>query len=441
MLPVHFCNYNLDYQQRLGFLKLVAWAGQSVRGGKEDLVRRVEALYGTSMGRSKKSRQTGSTSHTKQASPAPVRLKGSFDPEVLLQRDEVPSWQSGFSFQRLDRLVLWAEMLGLVTPTGRLAEWSKPLIVDAPPLNQYAGDFPNPFLLSRRECSYFLAVLMYHDHVLLHLTSTLAQLEPGTRVEPRRACVQTTDALCRTLDCAAGTNIHAARTRQSLRDLLERLAGMEHLANKHALFNPTEREGAIEQMAVKSMRNHLAEYHAICRFEQLTDLGLLVKDDPSKPSVTREERYRTRTSWAWYTTEGLRSFGPYVQNVGCDIESYLQNHWAKSSSFGRTDLRELDARRDQREIAKLLDRALPRARRQLGPIQVHTWVFIAALDAIDQGLALEFAQAYALLDAMRQDSRYSDYLRQSGQQTYLGRTASLIGGTMLDYVSRYPITT
>jgi phytoene/squalene synthetase len=122
------------------------------------------------------------------------------------------------------------------------------------------------------------------------------------------------------------------------------------------------------------------------------------------------------------------------------VEEYLQNQWARSCALGRGDLRELDARRDQVEIARLLDQALPRARRQLGAIQVHTWVFIAALDAIEEGLALEFSVAYSMLDAMRQDQRYSTYLRQSGQQNYLGRTASLINGTMEEYVRRYPLS-
>ena len=99
----------------------------------------------------------------------------------------------------------------------------------------------------------------------------------------------------------------------------------------------------------------------------------------------------------------------------------------------------LEAQRDQQEIAALLDASLPRAQRQFGAIQVHTWVFIAALDAVERGLALEFDQAYALLDAMRHDQRYSSYIRQSGQQTYLGRTALVVSGSMAEHVRQYPV--
>ena len=435
MLPVHFCNYNLDYQQRLGFLKLLVWAGQSVRGGKEELQRRIELLYSPAVGKTKKS----GSALPRMSSPArSVRAAGRFNPEALLQLDEIPSWQPGFSLQRLDRLVLWAEMLGLITSAGRLAEWSKPLISHEP-LGSLRSGFPNPFLLSPRERAYFLALLMYHDNVLLHLASALSQLSPGTRIESRAACIHTITALCRTLDCASGTNIQAVRTRQSLRDLLERLAEAEHVANKRALLTDSERRRALDQISTNSTRDHLSEYHAICRFEQLTDLGLLVKENPLQPASNKQERERSRKSWVWYATDALMEFGRYVRNVKCDVELYLQSDWAKSSFSGQSQPRLLEAVRDQQRIAAFLDMALPRARRQLGAIQVHTWVFIAALDAVDRGQALEFDQAYALLDAIRHDQRYSPYIRQSGQQTYLGRTALVMNGSMEEYVSRYPI--
>ncbi len=436
MLPVHFCNYNLDYQQRLGFLKLLVWAGRDVRGGKEELQRRIESLYSPAAAKTSRSGSAGSPMPKAARS---ARLSGSFDPQAMLQLDEIPSWQPGFSFQRLDRLVLWAEMVGLITSAGRLAEWSKPLISDQPHTNLRSGTFPNPFVLTNRERAYFLALLMYHDQVLLHLTSALSQMPVGLRIEARAACIQTIMALCRTLDCASGSNVQAVRTRQSLRDLLERLAEAEHIANKRALFSEAERSRALEQITANSTRDHLAEYHAVCRFEQLTDLGLLAKENPANRPITKVESDRVRKSWIWYTTDALATFGRHVQSVKCDIEPYLQSHWAKSCFAGQCEPRVLEAQRDQQEIAALLDASLPRAQRQLGAIQVHTWVFIAALDAVERGLALEFDQAYALLDGMRHDQRYSSYIRQSGQQTYLGRTALVVSGTMAEHVRQYPI--
>ena len=45
MIEVHFCNYNKDYQQRLGFLKVVGRVGQGARGGPDDILDRVKSLY------------------------------------------------------------------------------------------------------------------------------------------------------------------------------------------------------------------------------------------------------------------------------------------------------------------------------------------------------------------------------------------------------------
>jgi len=437
MLPVRFCNYNLDYQQRLGFLKLLAWVAEGVRGGKEELLRKLESIYSPAAVIGKPSKKYAAAGRRPPSAP---HLKGTFDPDVLLRQDEIPSWQPGFSFQRLDRLVLWGEMVGLVTTNGRLSEWSKPLVIDRQTSTPQQSSIDNPFLLSKRDRAFFLLVLIYHDHALLHLISILAQQDSGTCVDSRRACIATIDALGRTLDAATGgTNIEAVRARQALRDLLERLANMENSVHKGSLLNPEERSRVLHQIATSKTRNHLAEYHAVCRFEQLADLGLLVKEDPAHKPRTSADRLRARTTWSWYITDGLKAAGALISASRNDVETYLQEHWATSSLAETTDLLIVDPSRDQAEIARFLDEALPRASRQFGAIQVHTWVFIAALDAIVAGKALEFSAAYALLDAMRKDSRYSTYLRQSGQESYLGRTASLIGGSMADYVSRYPL--
>lgn len=440
MLPIRFCNYNLDYQQRLGFLKLVAWVAEGVRGGKEELLRKLESVYGPSASIGKTSKKHAASGRSPLRPPSAPHLKGTFEPETLLRLNAIPSWQPGFSFQRLDRLVLWAEMLGLLTANGRLSEWSKPLVVDRLGHTNQSTSIDNPFLLSRRERAFFLVILIYHDQALLHLLSILGRIDSGTHIDSRSACVAMIDALGRTLDRSSGaTNIEAVRARQSLRGLLERLAGMEQSVHKGSLLNPEERTRVLHQIATTKTRNHLAEYHAVCRFEQLTDLGLLVKEDPAHAPKTADERNRARTTWSWYITDTLRAVGRLINSCGDDVETYLLEQWATSSLAAETNVKMLTPSRDQVEIALLLDGALPRASRQFGAIQVHTWVFIAALDAIERGTALEFSTAYALLDAIRKDSRYSTYLRQSGQENYLGRTASLIGGSMADYVTRYPI--
>src|SRR6267154_834183 len=103
MIPVLFCNYNIDYQQRLGFLKLLSIACEGCRGNREAYRQRMLHIYD---GR------------------RPLdKVWGTLDLKSLLSEDGVRSSQIGFSQERLDRLVLWAEMTGIIAQNGRLSEW------------------------------------------------------------------------------------------------------------------------------------------------------------------------------------------------------------------------------------------------------------------------------------------------------------------------------
>ncbi len=44
MIEQRYCNYQRNYQQRLGYLKLVSWVGEGVRGGPEEIKARLDAL-------------------------------------------------------------------------------------------------------------------------------------------------------------------------------------------------------------------------------------------------------------------------------------------------------------------------------------------------------------------------------------------------------------
>lgn len=439
MMPVRFCNYNLDYQQRLGFLKLVASISEACRGGKEDLERRLKMMYSPSaIGHVKKPVALRPGAHSAGTSAGKL-ARASFDPEVLLKIPEAPSWQPGFSFQRWDRLVLWAEMVGVITPAARLSEWGRPLLLNRAGTMK-AEIASNPFRLSGRDKGYFLALLTFHDHVLLHLLSELSRLEPNTLITAREACLYVTAALGTTLDRSSGTGIHAVKARQELRSVLERVAFADGLL-RTALISDEQRSQAMVAMSGHETRNHLAEYHAVCRFEQLTDLGILVKEDPNQPPPDEKTRFRSRTTWAWRTTGATKLIGELFLGTSSDVERFLQDRWAQSAlALCGEAIPEQKKISDPLAIAKYLDGALARARRQVGSIQVHSWVLLASLDALEDNMALEFSSAFALLDAMRQDPRHAAVIRQSGQQTYLGRTATILDGTIYGSVSQYPIS-
>jgi hypothetical protein len=134
MLPPHFANYNVDYQQRLGYLKLLALLGEGRRLGAEELLSRIRGVY-----------TSARAAERAGLGPRP------FSPQTLLEHEDIPSWQVGFTEKRLGRLIVWAETLGILSTAHRLSEWAYLLKIVAGPGRTVPGTEYNPFRL--RSCS------------------------------------------------------------------------------------------------------------------------------------------------------------------------------------------------------------------------------------------------------------------------------------------------
>lgn len=412
MIEPRFCNYNKDYQQRLGFLKIVSRVGQSARGGPEDILDRVRSLYAGF-------RRPTLSGHSNE----------DFNPKQLIRTEDAPSWIVGFVPKTLDRLLAWAEMVGLVAQSGRVSEWATILVSLRPQADELTWQQDNPFVLSLEERAFFVQLLFFHDQVLPLLVMRLGQMEPGTAIGNAESCLLVTQSIGDLLDRIRGNSPTELQTRMELRDVLERIGRQYHVDEPRKLVNAETRASAVTTLAgerAKGVRVKLAEYHAICRFEQLVDLGILTKEDPNNPPADAEAREKARTAWTWYTTPGLPAASRILREDAADLEAFLQKAWIRFSAtgFGKHTTM-LDAFRDQREIASLLDATLPLARRQLGPIQVHTWASLTCLRALGQGYLLELFTVTRLLDAMRVDPKTASAVRLSGRADLRGRTAAI----------------
>ena len=412
MIEARFCNYNKDYQQRLGFLKVVSRVGQGARGGPDDILDRVRGIY------------PGTRRPT-----LPGRRVEEFNPKELIRTELAPSWIVGFVPKTLDRLLAWAEMVGLVAQSGRLSEWAAILEGVRSRPEETGWNRDNPFVLSVEERAFFVQLLFFHDQVLPLLVLNLGQMAAGTAIGAAESCVLVTQSLGDLLDRIQGNNPTELQTRMDLRDVIERIGRQYHIDDPRRLVNAETRPGIIKTLAgdrLKGARVKLAEYHAICRFEQLVDLGLLTKEDPNNSPADETAREKARTSWTWYTVPGLPKAAEVLRADAGDLEAFCQKSWIKfcAAGFGQvTDT--LDAFRDQRQIAALLDNTLPLARRQLGPIQVHTWASLSCLKALGQGHLLELFTVTRLLDAMRVDPKTANAVRLSGRAELRGRTAAI----------------
>lgn len=413
MIEKQFCNYNRDYQQRLGFLKVVNYLGEGARGGPDDILERARAIF------------PGGRWSTLVGRPtSPV-----FDPKALIRREAVPSWIVGFVPKTLDRLISWAEMVGLIAQSGRLSEWSTIL----QGIHHHEGELDweadNPFVLSDEERAFFIQLLFYHDQVLPFLVHHLGGLDAGRSIGVAESCVLVTRSIGDLYDHIHGNSPNELQLRAELRDLLERVGKQYRLDDPRALVNAEARQDIVKALAgdrLRGVRVRLAEYHAICRFEQLTDLGLLTKEDPENPPVDEGEKEKQRTSWRWYVAPGLAPAASILRPHLSDLEPFFQTSWLHFCAAALVRrAHQVDALRDQRLIASLLDATLPLARRQLGPVQVHTWASLTCVRALNQGHLLELQTVGDLLNAMRSDPHTASAVRLSGRQGLRGRTAAV----------------
>jgi len=412
VIELRFCNYNKDYQQRLGFLKVVSRVGRGARGGPDDILDHVRSLYPDGSRR-----------------PLAGRRIEEFNPKEIVRDQRVPSWIVGFVPKTLDRLVWWAEKMGLVAQSGRLSEWAAILdgIRSHPDEVSWVED--NPFVLSLEERAFFVQLLFYHDQILPFLVNHLGQLDPGTVIGVAESCVLVTQSLGDLLDRIKGNSPTELQLRLELRDLLERIGRQFKIDDPRRLVNAETRRDIVKSLGgdrLNGVRVRLAEYHAICRFEHLTDLGLLTKEDPNNPPTDEASREKTRTSWMWFVAPGLPKAARILSPQLADLERFFQESWMRFCAVGfGQKTRELDAFEDQREIAGLLDETLPCARRQIGPVQVHTWASLSCLRALGRGCLLEQSTIEKLLEAMRIDPHTSSSVRLSGRAELRGRTAAI----------------
>lgn len=409
VIDIRFCNYNKDYQQRLGFLKVVSRVGKGARGGPEDILDRVKSLYPL---------------YGRQSLAG--RSVEDFKPKELIRTDSAPSWILGFVPKTLDRLIRWAEMVGLISPSGRLSEWATILddIRTCPEETSWLRD--NPFVLSIEERAFFVQLLFFHDQVLPILVNHLGKLDTGTAIGVADGCVLVTTSIGDLLDQIKANSPTELQTRLDLRDLLERIGKQYKIDDPRKLVNAETRHDIVKGLAdgrLKGVRVRLAEYHAISRFEQLTDLGLLTKDDPVNLTLDEMSKEKARTSWTWYVTPHLSSAAKILPTEIRYLETFFRESWIRfcSTGFG-IEARELDAFDDQRQIATVLDETLQEARRKLGPVQLHTWSSLSCLRALGQGYLLELRTIERLLEAMRIDPHTASAVRLSGRAELRGRT-------------------
>lgn len=411
MIRPMFCNYDRDYQQRLGFLKLVCRVGEGARGGPQDILNRLKLVY----------------TRTPYALPS-KEIVTPFSPHDLLRHPDIPSWQPGFTLETLDHLVTWAKRIGIIAATGRVSEWGTILQGLDVSREKEPRALENPFLLSLRERAFFIQILFYHDQVFPFLLSHLSKLVPWTRVGVGESCVLITHSIGDFFNSIKGNSPDDIGVRATLRSVLERIGRKYEFNPPASLLSSEARAGLLKELTGKrkGSRNYVAEKQAVCRFEQLVDLGVLKKEGPELHPKNGDERAKARTSWVWYVTPGLVSAAEIISDRLGDIDYFLSHSWMQFCKRAfQLEVQRLNPFSNQLDMARHLDVTLPKARRQIGPIQMHTWASLACLHALAENQVMEISDVRTLLLAIHRDSRLNSNLRLSGQMTLRDTTVAV----------------
>jgi hypothetical protein len=442
MKELKFCPYNVEYQQRLGFLKILVSLLPEDRSppNKVRLLERLKFLF---VPATKAPAYPLLKERMDEYGPLdkPSRRKRGEDAvlsfgDALVRHRSLASWQLGFFADRLDRLWVWGNWLGLVGREGQITEWGLTLrrnIESETRKGVTSGSgWPNPFVLTPAERAIFLQLMLFSDHVFIPLIINLSRIPISTTITSPRA------SLLAFLSMVDLLRIH--RTFASLgadglavRELAEVL---KQIAVEFRIEVPkveSEVNGLMEaviegRFLPTKKRSRLAENHAIPRFEQLADLGLISKDISGES--TNQDELEKRTQWSYKPTERLYQVARILAEA---IASKQPQSWPRGSArvwdilgsywmemVGAADARyldQLDLKRDRVLVGGFLDKGYGRASRSYGFTQFHSVAVEASLAAMSAGYRLEMSDSLEFALQLQRMPELSEDFRFSGEPT------------------------
>jgi hypothetical protein len=279
-----------------------------------------------------------------------------------------------------------------------------------------AGDVEawNPFHLSTTERNFFLYHLIEIDAVILGLIDRIGTLPAGEVLESRDAaqltCRTLIDVLAGAKDTVQPKDILAYRTASDLAATIADELGVDASAlSVRSIRRPPKPHkarrviGADGVLREPRRANKNADHQTIPRFEQLVDLGFLVKPEDKKGELAQKRK------WRYVPTEACRRWSELRREAIDRPAPFLWHSFARIclSTFGA---RRFDETPDAELIARYLWRAYERVKRPVGPNPLDTVALFAMLDALDDGYAIEVADFHRLLVTIKQRAVLTEHV-------------------------------
>jgi hypothetical protein len=408
-----FVRYAHSSQQRLGALKVwVALLDSQRRSSTPELMdRRVKTLL------LKEPPQRTSTRKVKRQFPNNIA-------ESLLAELDAPSLLFTITEKKVHRVRDWGRLFGLSGNGNQITERGLLLqhLIGAEQLDLIrTGNWQkaNPFLLSLKEKTFFLYLLLELDSVWPYLLRRTAEVRDDVEINGKSADRLTAQAF---LDLVADSQ---PRLFQGdvlrLRDLKElagimssslaindsRVGTMLGYRRRPRRSSPRVRSGAVQP------RVNTADDQAIPRFENLVDLGFLAKETPNEiASEDVTSRRDHRLAWRYFVTPLLRRWITAANTAEYD-SSFLWRRFASCAfaSFRNSTGQFVSPTQDGCRFLELLQTQYALVRRAIGHTPVESIALTMMISGVDQGFICEMDTVHKFFLALKQEGRFSEFVR------------------------------
>jgi hypothetical protein len=410
-----------DFYLRLGFLKVLvgALSPQRRSAANDSIIRRVQKpLLAPAKAISSQLFADALARLPAKAMPKEAEKKLTVA-EALLIVGDCPSWLYGITYETAYKILDWGHNVGFVGAGNQITERGlllRQLISDDHAQRFFAGDALgwNPFILSDLERIFFLYHLSDIDQLTAGVIVRLGERDTSHILEAADAGEVTCRALFQVLDRARPTllprdlpRFRAARElactiarELELSDLLKDCTGLSPRV-------PRPRTPLAGASARKTTKN--TDHQAIPRFEQLVDLGFVVKpggaaDPPSSFKMLSPRR------WRYEPTERCLLWRDSILTPS-DDRNWLWTRFA--SAAVRCGLGGTHAKNEPLTpsvLTRFLANAYDRVHRPIGHTPLESVALTAMMLAAVEGYVLEMAALHDVLLALKKASSLPDHV-------------------------------
>lgn len=355
--------------------------------------------------------------------------------EAMLIDGEVESVLYGVTKETAYKILDWGQNVDFVGRGNQITEQAlilRQLLPAASAERFVGGDVEawNPFVLSVQEKAFFLYHLANIDLVTLSIIDQLSTVDAGTVIETgdasRITCRGLFAVLKRARSGVAARDIPAFRTAHELACTIANELNLDDFRDECDAnivrrapkpVKPSARRSAFSRAesgpAVRKTRKN-ADHQTIPRFEQLVDLGFLIKV-PSTLGLADEKTLSARRRWRYVPTTAC---GRWMKARACapsDADGFKWNGFAAAATAAlHPEYVSHGTKAGMREICEYLWRAYECVHRPTGHTPFDSVALLATILAVSDGVVIEMVHCHSAVIRLKEHKAFSNQIFFAG---------------------------